>query len=256
MNESLLDQSNTGFNIDPDKDYFTELVGEGKKYSDNKALARSRIEADRHINLIEQQNKEYRDDLLKLRDELKARENLQSLIDQLDRKSKTEGQATSSSPTDVPSIKPEEVETLVDRRISERESRKVQDDNFNTVKAKLVERYGDRYQDVLSKQVSELGLSDIDAMARTQPKLLIKALGLDATPSTDSFSAPPATSQRFAPTGQPIRDWDWYEKLRKDDPSSYYSAKMTRQMNEDYQNLGARFETTNFKRFAPSFKVT
>src|ERR1051326_7251469 len=112
MNESLLDP-NKDFAIDPDKDYFQELVGENKKYKDNAALARSRVEADRHINLIEQQNKEYRDDILKLREELRARENLQDLIDKLEQQRKTEGQTTPSSPTDVPSINPDEFKSLI-----------------------------------------------------------------------------------------------------------------------------------------------
>lgn len=255
MNESLLDP-NKDFTIDPEKDYFQELVGENKKYKDNAALARSRVEADRHINLIEQQNKEYRDDILKLREELRARENLQDLIDKLDQQRKTEGQTTPSSPTDVPSIKPEEIDTLLDRKITERESRRQQESNLKLVRDKLQERYGDRYQDVLNKQVSELGLSDVDSMARTQPKLLIKALGLDQQPQTEGFQSPSSTSQRFSPTTEPTRDWDWYEHLRKTDPTAYYSPKITRQMNEDYQRLGPKFETGNFKKFAPTYTVT
>lgn len=253
MNESLLDPSND-FTIDPDKDYFSDLVGEGKKYKDTKAAGQAIVHKDRHINLIEQQNKEYRDDILKLRDELNARENLKALIDRLDQK-RTEEQTTPMSPTDVPSIKPEEIDTLLDRKITERETRRTEEQNFKLVKDKLVERYGDRYQDALNKQVSDLGLSNIDTMARTQPKLLIKALGLDEKPQTDSFQTPPGTGQRFAPTSQPERTWSYYEKMRKDDPNAYYSSKIVRQMNEDYQRLGTKFEDGDFRRFAPTYNV-
>ena len=41
--------------IDPEKDYTAELVGEGKKFKDNKELARSKVESDLFISHLQKE---------------------------------------------------------------------------------------------------------------------------------------------------------------------------------------------------------
>ena len=49
--------------VDPNKNYLEELVGEGKKFKDPVALARSKVESDRHIAKLESELKAIRTDM-------------------------------------------------------------------------------------------------------------------------------------------------------------------------------------------------
>src|SRR5688572_23205514 len=81
MTDSLLGGQDNGF--DDTKDYFTELVGDGKKFNDEKALAKGKAFADHHISLLEAEKAEMVEEHRKLREELNARAALEELIDQM-----------------------------------------------------------------------------------------------------------------------------------------------------------------------------
>ena len=53
-----------------------DLVGEGKKYRDPNALAKSRVEADRYIKKLEAEHKQ-------MREELTSRQALADLVDEI-----------------------------------------------------------------------------------------------------------------------------------------------------------------------------
>ena len=86
MNETLLSGDQTP-QIDPNKDYLAELVGEGKKFKTDKDLARGKYEADLYVKTLERQLDELRNDHLKLREDYTARAKLEELLGQLEAKS-------------------------------------------------------------------------------------------------------------------------------------------------------------------------
>ena len=45
--------------IDPDKDYFEELVGDDKPFKSPKDLARAKLESDKFIEQLKQENREW-----------------------------------------------------------------------------------------------------------------------------------------------------------------------------------------------------
>jgi hypothetical protein len=112
--------------------------------------------------------------------------------------------------------------------------------------AKLKEKYGNNYQAPLSEQVQELGLTPetLNQRARTEPQLLIRALGLDTPVQQNLFSAPPRSGQRndnFAPKAAPVRDWNYYQELKKTNPKLYLDRKIAIQMHDDAVALGDKF---------------
>jgi hypothetical protein len=256
MADNLLDQTtdNQPEQIDPNKDYLTELVGEGKKFKSPQELARGKYEADLYVRTLERQKDELRSDFLKLKDEQAARAKLEDLIDQWSNKQQSSSDNTQANEqqTTKPVIDSKEIESLVSSKIQEHELTKKQQENFAQVRTKLKERFGNNYQEVLKQQIDNLGLNEdfINDLARRYPTVLYKTLGLDQE-QRESFQSPPRSNQRsdnFAPSTTK-RTWSYYQKIKKENPKLYYDPKTTVQMHNDAIALGKEFEDGDFNAY-------
>ena len=248
--------------IDPDKDYHSELVGEDKRYKTDQDFARSKVEGDFHIKRLEREN-------AGLRDELNGRTAMENMLTEL--KGLRSNEPTDTNDTDSnsgqqsggetndhspQSITSEEIEQIVSKRLqSERETAN-RSDNFNHVKKALETKWGSSAQQNLQKACDDLGLSTDDAntLAQTQPKAFLRMIGVDkpaeqqpdtnnlfVTGNVDPQSVSPST------TGATVRNNAFYEKMRtSDDPSvreQYWSKETQLQMHEDALEQGQAFFT-------------
>lgn len=255
MTQNLLNgNSNDPITIDPEKNYVEELVGDGKKFKDVESLARGKYESDAYIAHQNKQLDELKADYFRLKADYDARAKLEEYLDKrLELQQRTPNTNEPKVPEVVqPEYKPEQLKSLVDQSIVDYENRKRQDENFSLVQRKLAERFGENYQPVLKRQMDELGMSDeyLNATARANPKLLIKALGLDAPPQTENFQTPPRSMQRsdtFAPATNK-RTWSYYEKMRKENPTAYWTPRTQDQLFKDQQNIGESFFDGDFGR--------
>lgn len=230
-----------------EKDPIEVLTGPGGKYDRAKyeteadmwkAVAKGKVEADTYINFKNKEFDTLRDDLMKTREELSTGRKLEDWFDQLSRK-----QQLDDNTLKTPDVKEKpqqldeaQLENIVLSKIQEAESKKQQAENFKKVESKLREHYGNNYAAVLKQKTDEFGLDPtwVNDTARKYPEVLFRALGLEQQ-TRDSFQAPPASSQRsgFTPSVNNNRNFAYYEKLRKDDPSNYWSGKTQLQMLED-----------------------
>ena len=258
--DSLLDQSGDQ-PVDENKDYFSELVGEGKKYKSEKDLAKAYYHADSSLRQREVAMDQLRADFLKEREQNVARGKLEELLDRLEKTQKP----IPENKTDVveqktPSIDKREIESLIDNRMSERDSIRKQTENQNFVKQKLVEHFGQNYSSKLAEQMAELDISEdyLNNAARHNPKALLKMLGVDSAPiNRDPFRTPPRNAQNTFSYGpkKEVRNWDWYQKLKKEDPKTYYDPKTNVQMMNDAQDLGDAFETDDFRKHNKDYRI-
>lgn len=233
--------------FDPSKDYLPELVGEGKKFKSQEDLAKSKVQSDLFIDELKRELKETREYALQLKNDNQSKANLQELIDQLQsRQSDSTTPARDNPTSEQAPFDPKQIKDLVSSTVQEITTAEKQNQNFNMVMSKLQERYGSNYANVLKQQIDELGITreDINEMARKQPKVVIKTLGLDAAPRQDGFQAPPRSTDNrssFAPTTQE-RTWTYYQNLRKTDPAAYFTTKIQDQLHRDHMSLGSKFE--------------
>lgn len=239
--------------FDPNKNYVEELVGEGKKFKTVEDLAKGKAEADAFIAF---KNREYdilKEDYLNLRKEHTAGSRLEDLITKL---SLTQPPSSNEPPLEneehkVPAYNPEDIDARVLETVSKLELQKKETSNFNEVQAKLQEKLGLNYENILKQQVAELGLSfdDVNTLAKKSPKAFFKTLGLEDNVRNDnSFNAPPRSQNRsdnFAPSSTK-RTWSFYEKMRKDQPQLYLNPKTQVQMHKDHKELGNAFEDGDF----------
>lgn len=236
MNTDIFASNDEIFEIDPTKDYYSELVGDDKKYKDNQALALSRVHADATITQRERE-------LAQLREELSTRLSLEQFLDKLNQNqavSNLDLQTQDDNQQDKSAMSTEQMRQLVADRMLELESEKTATQNLNTVVSKLSEVYGPNYASKLRSQASELGMSEVEvkSLAARNPKVLFRLLGVDKDQKQDLFQTPIQTQVTSLPSGQK-RGFNFYEKIRKSDPNTYFSPKIQNEMMDARKQLGA-----------------
>jgi len=214
-----------------------DLVGEGKKYRDPNALAKSRVEADRYIKKLEAEHKQ-------MREELTSRQALADLVDEI-KKSKKVEETSNPNPQGGGERKedPQDVEELVKKLLAEKEREKSLNANQELVKSELTERFGSNFNAVVHKRAKELGVS-IDYMNRLAAEAPRALLELFPKQSgvTDVFSGgTQIRSEAIAQRPSGDRDWNYYQKIKKENPSKYWDKNLQRQMFEDMKRLGDKF---------------
>lgn len=238
--------------IDPNMDYLSELVGENKKFKTDKDLARGKYESDLYIKTLEKRMDEMRNDYMRMREDNAARAKLEELVDQLNPKNQQTPSINAQTPVkeEKSGVDIKDIESLFDSRIKDYEVKKKQDDNFNVVKSKLREEYGENYQNILKDKMVELDLSEefVNNLAKNQPKVLLKTLGVGEKKQQENFQSPMRNAQRndgFSPTSAK-RTWSYYQNLKKTNPTLYWDPKTANQMHNDAQTLGPAFEDGDF----------
>lgn len=245
MTNSLLDpQPDDQISIDESKDYYSELVGEGKKFKDNAELAKGKWYSDQMIALQNKRLDQMRTDFIAERNENIAKAKLQELVDRL---SNTNNSAIPLAKVEdeKPAITEDQIKSLMSSSLREYEVNKRQTDNLNQVQSKLIEKYGANYSSSYSDQLQNLGLSaaQVDNLAKESPQAAIRLLGLEAR-QTDNFQSPPRSNQRsdnFSGNGPKKRTWAYWQEVKKADPASYLDTKTALQMQKDAIELGDAF---------------
>lgn len=249
MTDNLLETNNNDeVNID-------ELLKTDTKYKgmSQDDLIKKALHADATIDLFKRRQDELRDDYLKLRQEHMTGATLDEIVDKL---AQRQQQLASSDDTQANEVKVptlEELEAKIEQKMEERERSRTAAQNFQTVQAKLKERFGDNASKILKEQADKLGFTtdDVNNLAKKSPDAFFRTFGVNET-KPDSFQAPPRSdvrSDNFKPTNQNNRTWSYYQDLKAKNPTAYYDAKTHNQMVEDYARLGKDFEDGDFSKF-------
>lgn len=236
--------------VDENKNYLSDLVGEGKKFKTVEDLAKSKVHADATIDVMTRRLDELTEDYKKTRTENITKAKLEEMLDQIANQKQLGINTPPPEAPNTPQWDAKELDGLLDTKIKAREVEKQQQANADAVVSKLKQQYGDNYQATVTKQIETLGLSseDFNALARKSPSALFRTLGLDQT-NQENFQAPFRSSQRndnFAPTGAPKRTWAYYQELKKKDPQLYYDRNIAVQMAKDAVELGEAFRDGNY----------
>lgn len=212
-------------------------------------LLEAKVNSDLYVRTLTARLDDLRNDYLSLREQHQAGTELKELIDQL--KSKPQGDDNSQNTNReniIPAIKPEDIDTLVTQRVTEQMTQHqrnlVQRENFNTVQAKLKEQFGNDYQNAYKQRLDTLGLDRefADDLAKNHPTVFMKTFELD-TPKQQSNVSIPRSNQRptsFSPSAS-VRNWAYYQEMKKTNPKLYLDPKIAIQMDADAQALGDEF---------------
>lgn len=237
MADSLIDPNDNSNDRD-------SIIAKWKDKPQEELLA-AKAESDLYIKTLTARLDEVSKDYLALREDQTAKAQLKDLIDQLEKPNKNDTtQITNREDVIQPAMKPEDIDSLLEQKLTQREQQNKQTENFNLVKAKLKEQFGDKAGEILKQRMDTLGLDQTftDELAKKHPSVFLKTFGLDETRQSND-SAPPRSMvrpDRFAP-GTPKRDWKYYQELKKNDPRMYLDPKIAVQMHNDAIEQGDAF---------------
>lgn len=213
------------------------LVGEGKKYKTVEDALKSVPHSQEHINRLENELSELREDLNK---RLNSEETLKQI---LEKQQGSEGQETPSDP-----VTPDAIKDLVKSTYEELTQEEKQKQNIQTVESALESKWGDKTVETLKAKANELGVS-VQFMRDTaahSPTAFFNLVGMNgATTNPDHTTAPRnsdvnTTAMNENPSVRP-NTYRWYQQLRKSDPKAYYNPKTQMQMHEDARKFGDDF---------------
>jgi hypothetical protein len=243
MMTDLFNASDDTPDIDQNKDYFSELVGDGKKYKDSQAAGRAIVEKDAFIERLKAEAHG-------LRQELNTRLKLEEVIDRISSTSKS---PISEQPPREPDngqtasqLSPEDVQKLVADTLTDSEKKAQARRNLAYVEEKLQEAFGPTFRRTVKAQAAklEVGETFLQNLAAEQPAAFLKLMEVEGREQS-SVTPPPAPSVNSAALGfkpsQGIKRKSYYDGIKKQDPRRYWSPSVQNEMHNEALKQGASF---------------
>lgn len=228
----------------PQGSYREALVGEGKKFKDEEALARGKWEADQMIARLTREMDELRDDLNKRMTTEELLEKITSRNAQPNNPTTPES-GQQHSHQEVNAMSQEDIQKLVQKTLTVEQQKALAAQNVATVRNKLQEHWGNDFPQKLEQTTKELGVSKeyMAHMAETAPQAFLKLVGADQPRQPAGvFEAPVPNSAVIRGDGNSnVKNYKYFSEMRKADPKKYWSVETQREMHKLAQEQGERF---------------
>lgn len=252
MTDSIFSSDNHNNSAPNDENgAYETLVGEGKKFANAEALAKSKIEADNFIETLKKEAAEYRE-------ELKARLSLEELYAKTREAKQSANPPISSGNTNAvekgeengknaapETISSNEVQRLVREALAREQTQAARNSNLNESREELKKIFGDDYGHHLVKRADDLGLDKtfVDEIASRSPKALLALIG-EAPKTNDKYTAPPSgvrntNNMNVSNTG--TRNAAYWNEMRKTNLREYMKPENQVQRHKDAQALGDKY---------------
>lgn len=218
---------------------YETLVGEGKKFKTPEDLAKAKLESDSFINKL-------KGELQEMRTELQSRLTLEEMMDKIRSQEPPAGEMQNTTQQEPgPSESTNDLEQRVRKLLEEERSKESRERNIKTVRDTLKQRFGADYNNRLkslaqSLEVSESFLTD---MAGKSPQAFIALVEGSSKTDTSPSGAPPRSSMdvNHSMNEASRKNWAYYSNLRKQDPRSYFSAKVQAEIHKEAMRQGPKF---------------
>lgn len=228
------------FTADPATDLdlgFNDLVGEDKKYKEPDALAKGYANLERHARTLEAENASTRAE----RDTLKAATNNHS------GNSENSGQepARQPDPAGTPPNSPTPSKDVDFRSQIKDEIRALNEEdrgkaNMDIAARKLVELYGNEAgaSDAIRKRADELGVSVewLRDSASRSPQAFYATMGVNENEGVDRRTPSPNSQVRLV-DNQGTKNFEYYDRIRKDDPKLYFTPAIQTEMLQSAKSV-------------------
>jgi len=231
----------------PQESFVAKLVeAKGENWKDPEVLAKGKLEADTYISELEGQ-------LAQMREDMSKQDYAKSLLDQLQNKAADPTTAKTAMPNNNntggteegntnPSLSEDDLKSLVEQTLTAREQETTVKQNLALVDQELEKSYGTEAKATIQKKAQELGISleRMQEIAAESPTAFFSLIG----EPKKSFSPMVQGSVRTEGVNMQAstdRNWDYYQKLRRENRNLYYTPKIQRQLMEDKARLGSKF---------------
>lgn len=222
-----------------------DLVGEGRKFNDVEALAKGKLEADKFIEKMKQENAALKADLEKQAYRL-------GVTDRLEEKASASttdlsgpnynNSGTSDEANTQLGSSEANIESLVEQTLRKREQKTVADSNIALVEAELEKAYGTEAAATVRQKSEELGLplEELQGMAAKSPSAFMQLMGKPA-PKVNPLVQGSIRTEGSTMQASSEKDFGYYQRLRRENSSLYYKPSTQRQMMADADRLGDNF---------------
>ena len=232
----------------PQESFLQKLVeAKGDNWKDPEVLAKGKLEADGYIKNLE-------DQIAQMREDMKKQDYQAQILEQLQNKAAETTTAQTAMPNDngstetqntTASLSENDLESLVEKTLVKREQDSVIKQNLAQVDQELVNSFGTEAEATVRKKAEELGMSlsrlrDIAAESPTAFFSLIGQPQKTFSPMVQGSVRTEGVNMQASNT----RDWNYYQKLRRENPNQYYSPKVQQQLIQDRMNMGDKFGNT------------
>ena len=244
MTQSLFSDQETPDQTIEDKDYASELIGDGKRFKDISALARAKVESDAFIERLKAENAE-------MRGALKGEAKITEFLDKLNTMNKPplgnassddnqSSQSNQNQNTQIKSLSLEEVQAMLD----EREKRSKEEQNLSYVNTEVRKAFGANAGSVLKAKAAELGMTeqDLTDLAKVRPAAFLKLVeaSVQGTTGQAPRSSVNTTSISNQPTG--TKNNKYYTELRKKmGDADFFKPSIQNEMFRSAKELGEAF---------------
>lgn len=227
--------------------FLAQLVeAKGDNWKDPEVLAKGKLESDKYIQELERQIAELKEDVTK-------EDYAEKILQTIKEKAAASNTAPQSSPnnnnvgtgqegTPQPTLSEEDLKSLVEKTLAERETKATVEQNVATVEKELEAKYGTEAGSVVKAKAEELGISlaRLGEIAQESPNAFFALIGEKRQPINPMVSGTVRT-EGVNFTQSTDRDWAYYQKLRRENKSLYYTPKIQRQLMDDKKRLGDKF---------------
>lgn len=226
--------------LDDEKDYYAELVGEGKKFKDEKALAKGKAKSDEHIALLERE-------LAEKDAELAKRLTFEDLLTKIKEPPSTPVQPAMGERNSE--VDESAIDEIISRKLTAYEKQSKAQKNVEEVVKTLKDTWGNSFPQRLKEKAAELEVSEsfLQQVAETNPKAFIKLVAPERAPVSSGLT-PPRSSVQLSSGDSPGPDYKPYsyfkQMLLSKDPAErarYKSAEVLREMHRLTDKYGADF---------------
>jgi len=231
-------------NAETPSSFVDQLVGDGKKFRDVESLAKGKLEADRHIADITKT-------LNELREEVAKQDYAKTLLEQLQSKgaesgtAKTEDstQTRNSATEDTTQNREVDIEALVEQAITKKEKARTFEQNIAAANEAMVSQYGEKAGEVVKVRSQELGISveRLKEIAAESPTAFLQLVTGSAKKTPEKVVMQGSVRQDSLTSNTSERTFQYYQKMRKENKSLYYSPKVQRMLMDDRLRLGDKF---------------
>ena len=223
------------------------VKAKGDNWKDTEVLAKGKLEADAYIAQLEQQAKE-------LREEVAKQDYAKQLLDQLQSKAtdsttvKTEepkvdnNSGTHTDGDTKPKVGEDDLKSLVSQTISALEQEKIVSKNVAFVSEELAKTYGTDATAFVQKKAQELGMSvaRLEEIAKESPTAFFTLIG-EPKKEIPSMVKTTVRTEAALQTNTSERNWEYYQRLRRENKNRYFSPEVQQQLLRDKQRLGKNF---------------
>jgi len=149
-------------------DTVKDLIGDGKKYSDIAKALESIPHAQSHIDTIQQENREMRERLRALEEQMNKAKTAEEIINEMKAQ---QGQTGNPSP----SLDKDAVINLVRAVNAEERTQEQKRNNLKSVQSSLDSKFGEKRDQIIAAKANEMGvdLGFMKSLAETSPKAFL-----------------------------------------------------------------------------------